>query len=151
MLQFVRLAVFIALPIFARFLLAAEDTTSKLQNAQPSAVAGDSPTSTQPAQTENLQSDNADRPDKWRYRWQGGRWWYWTAKNSWLYWSEPQGWVAYQPPAAGAAAPAVQAQPRATRAPTGDSWRWGWDPANPFDRHPPGRPLNAPRMFPKNM
>jgi hypothetical protein len=92
-------------------------------------------------------SDDAARPDRWRYIWHSGRWWYWTAKNRWLYWSEPQGWVAYQTPAA----PAARAAAPTTRAPAGDSWRWGWDPANPFDRYPPGRPINSPKMFPKNM
>jgi hypothetical protein len=81
-------------------------------------------------------ADGSNRPDTWRYRRHNGRWWYWTTKNSWLYWDNDH-WIAHQP-----------ATPRP---PADDSWRWGWDPANPFDRHPPGRPLNSPKVFPRNM
>jgi hypothetical protein len=97
------------------------------------------------------QPQDAQRPDPRRYRWQNGRWWYWTKQNTWLYWSEPQGWLAYQAPVVQQMAPATRAPVRARGDYSGDSWRWGWDPANPFNRYPPGRPINSPKMFPKNM
>ena len=32
----------------------------------------------------------------WRYRWYGGRWWYWTPQNNWVYWYG-DAWVPYAP------------------------------------------------------
>ena len=98
----------------------------------------------------DTQAADADRPDKWRYRWHNGRWWYWTKSSRWLVWNAGQGWVLHEQPVAPVVA-VPQAQPPATRRPADDSWRWGWDPANPFDRHPPGRPMNSPKVFPRNM
>ena len=33
-------------------------------------------------------------PDPWRYRFENGRWWYWTPQNQWM-WYGDNGWVAY--------------------------------------------------------
>jgi hypothetical protein len=36
------------------------------------------------------------RADSWRYRYSGGRWWYWRPSESWLYWDGAQ-WQAFAP------------------------------------------------------
>ena len=41
----------------------------------------------------NVIGDN--RPDQWRYRWENGRWWYWTPQNRWMWYSDNGGWVNY--------------------------------------------------------
>ena len=41
----------------------------------------------------NVTGDN--RPDQWRYRWENGRWWYWTPQNRWMWYSDNGGWVNY--------------------------------------------------------
>jgi hypothetical protein len=46
------------------------------------------------------------RTDPWRYRWYGGRWWYWTPENRWM-WYGDGGWTTYVP----APAPAVVYSP----------------------------------------
>ena len=42
----------------------------------------------------NIAGDN--RPDQWRYRYQGGHWWYWTPQNHWM-WDNNGQWMDYQP------------------------------------------------------
>ncbi len=44
----------------------------------------------------NVTGDN--RPDQWRYRWDNGRWWYWTPQNRWMWYSDNGGWVDYAGP-----------------------------------------------------
>jgi hypothetical protein len=41
----------------------------------------------------NVTGDN--RPDQWRYRWDNGRWWYWTPANRWMWYSPDGGWVNF--------------------------------------------------------
>jgi hypothetical protein len=36
------------------------------------------------------------RADAWRYRYSGGRWWYWQPTESWLYWDGAR-WQAFAP------------------------------------------------------
>ncbi|HEX4145321.1 MAG TPA: hypothetical protein VHY91_17575 [Pirellulales bacterium] len=36
------------------------------------------------------------RADAWRFRYSGGRWWYWQPGESWLYWNGAQ-WQAFAP------------------------------------------------------
>ncbi len=36
------------------------------------------------------------RADPWRYRWYGGRWWYWTPESRWM-WYGDAGWTTYVP------------------------------------------------------
>ena len=38
------------------------------------------------------------RADPWRYRWYGGRWWYWTPESRWM-WYGDAGWTTYVPAA----------------------------------------------------
>jgi len=38
---------------------------------------------------------NDNRPDQWRYKYEGNRWWYYGSDNRWMYYSEPGGWIAY--------------------------------------------------------
>ena len=40
----------------------------------------------------NITGDN--RPEQWRYRFENGRWWYWTPQNHWM-WYGDNGWVNY--------------------------------------------------------
>jgi hypothetical protein len=47
-------------------------------------------------------SDN--RPDQWRYRFDNGRWWYWTPNNTWM-WYNGQQWTSFPQP--GNTGPAV--------------------------------------------
>ena len=145
MLRLIRASALLAAILLSRAVVAADagalDGVAK-QPAEP-AAAGQAGKASPP-------TADAERPDRWRYRWHNGRWWYWTKSSRWLVWNEGQGWVLHEQPAAPVVtAPAVQAP--ATRRPADDSWRWGWDPANPFDRHPPGRPMNSPKVFPRNM
>jgi hypothetical protein len=37
-----------------------------------------------------------NRPDQWRYRWENGRWWYWTPQNRWMWYNDGQ-WIDYDP------------------------------------------------------
>jgi hypothetical protein len=50
-----------------------------------------------------LFTDN--RPNQWRYRYDNGRWWYWTPNNSWM-WYNGQQWASFPQP--GNAGPAAQ-------------------------------------------
>ena len=34
--------------------------------------------------------------DQWRYRWHGGKWWYWTRENRWIYRNGNE-WANYEP------------------------------------------------------
>ena len=43
----------------------------------------------------NLFADN--RPDQWRYKWEGNRWWYYGPDNRWMWYSTPGGWTYYEP------------------------------------------------------
>ena len=54
------------------------------------------------------------RPDRWRYRWHQGYWWYYTPQQTWLIY-ENQAWKPFlmPPPAPAAAIP----QPRPARSP----------------------------------
>lgn len=36
-------------------------------------------------------------PDGWRYRWSGGRWWYWTPAKRWLWYNGDGQWVEFEP------------------------------------------------------
>jgi hypothetical protein len=159
---FVRRLAIAAIVVFGRVALAGADPAPDTRTAEPGQAVAEPQAANRPAPADGSSRSTAATEDsskatKWRYRWHNGRWWYWTTKNNWLYWSDPQGWVAFQPPVAQppvAQPPVAQppvAQPPVTRPPGGDQWRWGWDPANPFDRHPPGRPLNSPKTFPRNM
>ena len=38
----------------------------------------------------------AKGPDSWRYRWQDGRWWYWTPAKRWMWYGDGQ-WVYFEP------------------------------------------------------
>jgi hypothetical protein len=44
----------------------------------------------------NAKGPSADGPDKWRYRWHEGLWWYWLPENRWVYWHDGK-WVSYEP------------------------------------------------------
>jgi hypothetical protein len=52
--------------------------------------------------TGTLFTDN--RPDQWRYRFDNGRWWYWTPNNTWM-WYNGQQWTSFPQP--GNSGPAV--------------------------------------------
>jgi hypothetical protein len=39
-----------------------------------------------------------NRPDQSRYRFENGRWWYWTPQQTWLFYENGQ-WMNYGPPA----------------------------------------------------
>lgn len=34
-------------------------------------------------------------PDRWRFKWHNGQWWYWMANNSWVIW-DGQRWMPYE-------------------------------------------------------
>ncbi len=36
-------------------------------------------------------------PDSWRYRWFGGRWWYWTPAKRWMWYNSDGQWVEFEP------------------------------------------------------
>jgi hypothetical protein len=36
-------------------------------------------------------------PDSWRYRWSGGRWWYWTPAKRWMWYNGDGQWVESTP------------------------------------------------------
>jgi hypothetical protein len=36
-------------------------------------------------------------PDGWRYRWSGGRWWYWTPAERWMWYNDDGQWVEFVP------------------------------------------------------
>jgi hypothetical protein len=36
------------------------------------------------------------QPNRWRYRWYGDRWWYWTPESRWM-WYGDGGWTYYAP------------------------------------------------------
>ena len=42
---------------------------------------------------ENRQ-ERLNDPNRWRYTYQNGEWWYWLPSNSWVYWRENQ-WMPY--------------------------------------------------------
>jgi hypothetical protein len=51
--------------------------------------------------------------DNWRYRWYGGRWWYWTPQNRWLWYNDAGQWAEFSPKQA----PPAVAQERYSPAP----------------------------------
>ncbi len=65
--------------------------------APPSAASAPAPpVPTDPRISVNVTGGN--RPDQWRYRWNNGRWWYWTPQNRWMWYSDSGGWVEYDSP-----------------------------------------------------
>jgi hypothetical protein len=49
------------------------------------------------AQDPGSQSPGVPGPDGWRYRWSGGRWWYWTPAKRWMWYSDDGQWVDAEP------------------------------------------------------
>ncbi len=47
-----------------------------------------------PQPSASVMGDN--RPDPWRYRFENGRWWYWTPQNRWMIYNNGQ-WADYVP------------------------------------------------------
>ncbi len=40
---------------------------------------------------------NVPAAEAWRYRWYGGRWWYWTPDNRWMWHRDDGSWIEYHP------------------------------------------------------
>jgi hypothetical protein len=47
----------------------------------------------------NINTFTDNRPDQWRYKWDNGRWWYWSPDNRWMWYDGAQ-WTYYDPNAA---------------------------------------------------
>ncbi len=60
--------------------------------------------------------------DNWRYRWHGGRWWYWTPQKHWMWYSDDGRWVEYDADHG----PAVVEQSVETPAPYGTYYPGGY-------------------------
>jgi hypothetical protein len=71
---------------------AVADPAAAQNRAQP-------PEEVQPRIVEAGPGQSAARADiSWRYRWYGGRWWYWLPAGRWVFWTGDR-WVNYPPPA----------------------------------------------------